>query len=108
VTGTTPTGATKRALRALVADGATSHDPPPTAADAVARDPSRTVDEATDALESVEAASRYLAGDGVDRLARAVVAAGRRGDRETVRRGRETLAALQALRAALDGRGRDW
>jgi hypothetical protein len=108
VTSTTPTGATKRALRALVAADAVVRGPPSTATDAVARDPSRTVDEATDAFESVEAASRYLAGDGVDRLARAVVAAGRRGDGETVRRGRETLAALQALRAALDGRGRDW
>jgi hypothetical protein len=94
VADTTPTGATKRALRALAAD------------DVLAHDPSRTVAAATDALESVETASRYLADDGLGRLARAVAAAGRRGDDETVSRGRETLAALQALRAALDGRPR--
>lgn len=88
---TTPTGTTKRALRALAS---------PTAVD---RSPARVVDDAADAVESVEAAARFVDDGGVDRLARAVAGAVRDGDDATVRRGRETLAVLEAFRAALDG-----
>ncbi|WP_192918598.1 hypothetical protein [Salinigranum salinum] len=89
--GTTPTGATKRTLRAL-ASGAPGDDPP-----------ARVVDDATDALESVETATRLVDAGGVGRLARAVAGAARDGDDATVRRGREALAGLCAFRAALDG-----
>jgi hypothetical protein len=93
VTGTTPTGPTKRALRAL-ADGE-STDAEPAAG---------IVDEATEALKSVEAAVRFLDGRGVERLARAVVTLGRDGDTARVRRGRDALGALRAFQSALDDR----
>lgn len=88
VADTQPTGRTKRALRALVAD----------------RDrdaPSDVVDEAAGTLSDVETATRFLASDGTARLARAVVRAVRDGDEETVRRGREMLAVLHSLQSAL-------
>ena len=95
MTETTPTGATKRALRALVAD-----DP---VDGSTAEGPERVVAEAVRATERVEHAVEFLAADGVERLARAVVTAARSGDEATIRRGREALSTLRAFRAALDG-----
>jgi hypothetical protein len=95
MTETTPTGATKRALRALVAD-----DP---VDGSTAEGPERVVAEAVRATERVEHAVEFLAADGVERLARAVVTAARSGDEATVRRGRGALSTLRAFRAALDG-----
>ncbi|WP_318566761.1 hypothetical protein [Salinigranum marinum] len=69
--------------------------------------PETVVDEATRATECVESAARFLATDGVDRLARAVAGAVRDGDDDTVRRGRESLSALRAFESALDGRVTD-
>lgn len=93
---TTDLAATKRALRALVDDDVADGDRP-----------EPVVDEAIRATECVERAARFLAADGVDRLARAVAEAVRDGDDETVRRGRESLAALRAFESALDGRVTD-
>jgi hypothetical protein len=93
----TETGATetRRTLRAL-ADRRRRSD-----------DPSAVVREATAALASVEAGARFLADGGEARLARALAGAVRDGaDEETVRRGREALAALRALETALDGDAR--
>jgi hypothetical protein len=91
VAETTPTATTKRAIRALASETA------------VDTSPVRVVDDAAAAVESVETATGFVDDGGVDRLARAVAAAVRDGDDATVRRGRETLAALRAFRAALDG-----
>lgn len=93
---TTELAATKRALRALVTDDVADGDRP-----------EAVVDEAARATECVERAARFLAADGVDRLARAVAGAVRDGDDDTVRRGRESLAALRAFESALDGRVTD-
>jgi hypothetical protein len=89
---TVPTGPTKRALRALAGD------------ESIDAEAGGTVDEAVEALESVEAALRFLDDGGVERLARAVVAAGRDGDATRVRRGRDALGTLRAFQSALDGR----
>jgi hypothetical protein len=90
---TAPTEPTRRALRVLASGGSVDVEP----AEA-------TVDEAAEALESVEAAVRFLDDGGVERLARAVVVAGRNGDSARVRRGRDVLGTLRAFQSALDGR----
>lgn len=91
-----PPWETKRTLRAF-ADGVNG---------AGGRDqsgPDRIVEEAAETLDSVEAAARFVAAGGEDRLAEAVVRAVRAGEGETVNRGREVLRALRALEAALAG-----
>ena len=88
------TGRTKRALRALAVDPDATRDH---------ERPSDVDRAASDTLSHVETATRFLATDGASRLAHAVVRAVRAGDDETVRQGRETLAALRSLQSALDG-----
>lgn len=65
-------------------------------------DHGHVVDRATATLTSVERATRFLDDDGTERLAEAVVCAARAGERDTVSRGRQTLARLRALEVALD------
>jgi hypothetical protein len=103
VDDTPATGHTKRALRALAVDRDSTCDH---------ERPRDVVCAATDALSHVERATRFLAADGAARLAHAVVRAVREGDDETVREGREALAALRSLQSALaggnDGDSADW
>jgi len=80
----------KRALRSL------ADDPPER------REP-RAVSEARAALDAVPEAAAFLADGGQRRLEDAVERAERRGDLQTVRAGREALAAFTALRRAVRG-----
>lgn len=80
----------KRALRSLADDPPERRDPP-------------VVTEARAALDAVPEAAAFLADGGRRRLEDAVERAERRGDLETVRAGREALAAFAALRRAVRG-----
>jgi hypothetical protein len=92
----------KRVL-ARLADGESAAYPPLSRAD----DYRAVVDVAADAVDSLADTAAFVDGDGRQRLANAVDAAEAADDHPAARRGRQALAALDDLQAALEAREGD-